>query len=390
MATSIGISGIFRRDQLAGGVYSYCENLLRGFGQLCENRTSADNLRLRVFHGRAEFPWKEPRIDFEKISDRLGRFAAETRLGLLECAGLDAILFTNYFTPPIVRARRTVTVIHDLQYLHLPEFFSPAKKFWLKTCHLHTLRACDGVVTISQTVKDDLLQQYGDRWVDRIHAIWNPVSIDRFQEAEAHPSLTNGRPYLLCAAMDRPQKNLATLIHAFHQIKDRWPDLCLVMTGQLRSMRRPGRELSKAFADKMPSTIDLVAALGLKDRVQVTGFVSDQVLGNLYRGASVFVLPSLFEGFGMPAVESLALGTPTLVSDLPVLREVTLGQAHYVANPRDAAEMADRIDAILADVNAYRPSPELVERIHHRFAPATIAQQYLNLLLNLPSIPSEP
>jgi len=380
MTPSLGISGIFRQDQLAGGVYSYFENLLRGFGELRKDPQPSSNFNLNVFHGQATLPWKDDRFTFQKIQDRASRFIAEARLGLLESASLDAILFTNYFTPPIVRAKRTVTVIHDLQYLHMPEFTSFAKKLWLKKCHLHTLRTCDAVVTISEAVKKDLLKQYGSKWDDRIHTIWNPVSLERFRGTEEQ-HFTKGRPYVMSVAMDRPQKNLFTLIHAFDRLKHRFPDHCLVLAGQLRTLRKPGRDQSKEFAEKMPSTIDLVDSLGLQDRVRVTGFVSDQQLGALYRGASVFVLPSVFEGFGMPAVESLAMGAPTLISDLPVLREVTNNRAHYIENPRDADEMSDKIAAILNDVEGHRPSAELVEAIRHQFSPATIARQYLDQLL---------
>jgi glycosyltransferase involved in cell wall biosynthesis len=127
--------------------------------------------------------------------------------------------------------------------------------------------------------------------------------------------------------------------------------------------------------------VDLVEQLGLTKQVITTGFIPDAQLGGLYRGASVFVLPSLFEGFGMPAVESMALGAPTLVSGLPVLREVTLGRARYIENPVDPHEMAERIGDILKEGDAARPSGELRCEIRQRFAPETIARQYLRLLL---------
>ena len=103
----------------------------------------------------------------------------------------------------------------------------------------------------------------------------------------------------------------------------------------------------------MPSTVDLVADLGLSEHVRVTGFVSDRELGALYRGATMCVLPSLFEGFGMPAVESLAMGKPTLTSGLPVLREVTLELAQYLDDPTDVGADGgrDQLDA--------RPSPAI-------------------------------
>jgi glycosyltransferase involved in cell wall biosynthesis len=131
----------------------------------------------------------------------------------------------------------------------------------------------------------------------------------------------------------------------------------------------------------MPSALDLVIELGLEKHVVITGFVPDAELGALYRIAAAFVLPSLFEGFGMPAVEALALGAPTLVSDLPVLREVTLDGAHYVKDPLNKDEMADCIADLLTLGDAGRPTVEFSREIRNRFAPETIARQYVKLLL---------
>ena len=93
------------------------------------------------------------------------------------------------------------------------------------------------------------------------------------------------------------------------------------------------------------------------------------------------MLPSLFEGFGMPAVEALALGAPTLVTDLPVLREVTLNHAEYLADPLDERQLAEHIAQILKRGEAVRPAPDVCRDLRRRFAPETIAAQYLDLLL---------
>ena len=84
----------------------------------------------------------------------------------------------------------------------------------------------------------------------------------------------------------------------------------------------------------------------------------------------------------MPAVEALGLRTPTLVTNLPVLREVTLNGANYIDNPHDEHEIADRMCDILRLGDAAIPSAALSHEIHQRFAPATVAKQYLSTLLN--------
>jgi glycosyltransferase involved in cell wall biosynthesis len=252
----------------------------------------------------------------------------------------------------------------------------------MRACHEMTLRKCDAVVSISQAVKDDILKHYGDRWQSRVHSIWNPVAIDRFDRS-AEQNFTNGRPFILTAGVDRPVKNLATLIRAFALLRERFPDHCLVLAGQLRSKDRGWRRRSARLEAEMPSTVDLINDLGLAKHVIATDYIPDEQLGALYRGACAFVLPSLFEGFGMPAVESMALGAPTLVTGLSVLREVTFGAAQYIENPQNEDEMAAQITDLLNAGDAARPSLELRREFRRRFAPETIAQQYLNLLVGV-------
>ncbi len=380
MSNTIGICAFYRKDQFASGAYSFSENLLRGLANVQDTMDAAQRAKLVVFTGRAGLPLVDGRLEYRQLSDRRGRWPAETRAALVDSKGFAAMLFSNSFTPPVIRARRAVTVIHDLQYVHMPEYWPAPRRVWMRACHEFSLRRCDAVVAISQAVKDDILKQYGAKWESRVHAVWNPVSVDRFQSNEQF-DISGGRPYILCAAVDRPAKNLSTLIRAFKLLRPRFPEHCLVLAGQLRSANRAWRRSNAEIEAKLPAAVDLVRDLDLTEHVITSGFVSDAKLGALFHGASLFVLPSLFEGFGMPAVESLAMGVPTLVSGLPVLREVTLGGACYVENPIDEHEMADRMAGMLQAGDAARPAPEFCQKVREQFSPETIARQYLKLLL---------
>lgn len=380
MSKAIGICAVYRQHQFAGGAYSFEENLLRGLAELRRTLPDDDKFDATVFVSPEGIPWSDEQFRFQPYHSRFGRWPIEARVAMFEGRRYDALLFPNTFTPPIVRSRRAVTVIHDLQYRNLPEHWPLAKRLWMRSCHEITLRRCDVVVAISQWVKDDILKHYGSRWESRVRAIWNPVSIERFNQP-AEQDYTHCRPYILCTAVDRPAKNLSTLIRAFAIVRDKLPDYCLVLSGQLRSADRTWRSRSQALESRLPSAAELVESLGLTDHVVLTGFISDAQLGALYRGASLFVLPSLFEGFGMPAVEALALGVPTLVSGLPVLREVTLGGARYIENPLDEHEMAEGMIDMLQASSAVRPAPQFSCELRDRFAPITIARQYLDALL---------
>jgi glycosyltransferase involved in cell wall biosynthesis len=380
MPASIGVSAVFRSDQVVGGAFSVFSNLMGGFIELLEESQSNPPFEMTIFHGRAKPPWHSERLRWQLVPDRFGRFVADTHIGARFSRDLDAVLFLNYFTPPVVRAARAVTIIHDLQYLHMKHLYRPGKRLWLRLCHEWSLRKCARVVVISQAVKDDLLHQYGDRFADLVHVIWNPVDVDRFSGA-GQSDVAGGRPYVLCVSVDRPQKNLYRLIQAFQVVRQAFPDYVLVLAGQLRSLRRAPREQSAKIGSTMPATIDLVRELGIEDHVRVTGFITDSQLGALYRGATMCVLPSLFEGFGMPAVESLAMGKPTLVTGLPVLREVTLNSAQYLDDPEKVGAIAADIKTILKNPSQFQPPPEIVAKVRSSFAPRNVAEQYLRVLL---------
>jgi len=380
MSQRVAILAVYKRHQWAGGAYSFQENLLRGLAELRTSQPPAERLDVTVFIGSDGIPWTDEQFAFRRIRDRGGRWPVETRVGMWDSRGYDGVLFPNTFTPPVVAARRAVTVIHDLQYLNLPEYWPLAKRIWMRTCHEVTLRRCDTVVAISEWVKGDILKHYGERWESRIRVISNPISFERLNQP-ADQDFSRGRPYLLCTGVDRPPKNFATLIRAFAKFRERSPEYCLVLAGQLRKDDRAWQRRDASVTEKLPSAGDLVEALGLTNHVVITGYIPDAQLGALYRGASLFVLPSLFEGFGMPAVEALVMGTPTLISDLPVLREVTNGGAHYIADPKNHEQMADEIRQVLAMGDAARPSIRLRDELRQQFAPLTIARQYASALL---------
>lgn len=307
------------------------------------------------------------------------RFVRTWRAVRRQAGSLDAMLWANYFTPPFVGRHRprTVTVIHDLQYLHHPENFSRQKRAWLRGTHEAALRIADVVVAISDSVREDVLARYGARWASKVRTIPNPVSLRRFEaDRPVDPGLPAGTErYVLSVAAQYPHKNLQTLIEAFALVRARpeTADVRLILAGQL------GEQLSGiAWHPRVEATIE---RLRLGDAVHVTGYVSDEVLGELYRRAAVFAFPSLFEGFGLPAVEALGLRLPVLTTRRTSIPQATLGLAAYLDDPLDPGEMAARLGEILADPDAHRPSPEAVERIRAEYNPARIARRYREVLL---------
>jgi glycosyltransferase involved in cell wall biosynthesis len=300
------------------------------------------------------------------------RFLAEQRACLDRSLRGDAILFPDYFLPPVVPSRlgATAVVIHDLRYCHYPEHFSARKRAWLRFCHAQALRRADQVIFASEFVRQDAIRWFGSI-AERGIVIPNPISWDRFPDTRDAPPLLN-RPYILSVAAHYPHKGLKLLLKAFRSFAARRKDFCLVLVGQL------ARNLL-SLCDKEQGIQATIRELGLQERVFVTGYLSDRQLGNFYRHASAFAFPSVFEGFGMPAVEALGLGLRCLTTRLTALPETTLGLADYVDDPADTDEWASRLNYI---VDAPRLALHQVQQIRTRYNPRAVGAKYKSVLLN--------
>lgn len=290
---------------------------------------------------------------------------------------LDGIIYPNYFTPwcwAFWRRRpRVVTVIHDLNYFFFPRLFSRVKGLWLYLTHRLTLLQADVTVTISEAVKRDVERVYCWQPRSPVVVIPNAILWERFERPRS-PAQPLSQPFVLAVANHYRHKNLRTLLQAFCQLP---PDLAhfhLVLVGQLPASLVGVR---RDQCDDLPA---LAAQLGLGDRVRVTGYISDAELAWYYRQAQLMVFPSLFEGFGMPAVEALGLGLPVLTTRCTSLPEVTLNLAEYLTDPESATEMATRITEMLRQRPRFLPTPEVVAQIRAAYAPRTVAQRFVNLI----------
>lgn len=143
--------------------------------------------------------------------------------------------------------------------------------------------------------------------------------------------------FLFYAGNAYPHKNLSRLVQAFSELQAKKPDLKLVLTG--------GGQGNSYFYDQLR---ELAKRLGIADKVVFAGFVSEAELAGLYREASLFVFPSLSEGFGLPGLEAMEYGTPVMAAGASCLPEI-YGRAAAYFNPLDPADMAAKIALLLDD-----------------------------------------
>lgn len=364
----IGISAEFLQPGKVGGVEFFLKNLFAGMVE-----SLAPGEKIRVIGSRENLGHLPDRIEIIPPSIRRGnRFARETcshfRLG----GSFRCLYYPNYFTPPLPGGCRVVTTVHDAQYRHFPQNFSAKKRLWLNAAHRMTLAKADRVITISEFVKRDLLEIYGAKWENKITAVHIPVSWERFGREDESGRAGLPPRFVLSVAAQYPHKNLATLIRAFKKVREAQPEVGLVLAGQLPE--------NLIGSNRGADLRALARELGLEKAVTVTGHVSDEELGRLYRHAEVFAFPSLFEGFGIPPVEALGFGLPVITTDRASLPEVTMGLAHLIRDPLDPGELADAILEVLRNPSAHRKSPEDIRRVRKQYDPAAIGKRYYELL----------
>jgi alpha-1,3-rhamnosyl/mannosyltransferase len=187
------------------------------------------------------------------------------------------------------------------------------------------------VVTVSRTTADDLRRLFGASEA-RLRVIPNGIHAEFFKAGDEvadealRESLGVRRPYLLHVGNHKPHKNVEGVLKAYQILVrggfDEAPPL--VLAGGFD----PGGELAQR-----------AAAMGLADRVRCLGHLELGELAALFRGASVFVYPTLYEGFGLPVLEAMACGVPVVAGDVAAIREVA-GDGVLRVNPRDVVELA--------------------------------------------------
>jgi glycosyltransferase involved in cell wall biosynthesis len=267
---------------------------------------------------------------------------------------LDLFHAPHYVVSPLTRCPYVVT-IHDCIHLRFPQYLpNRLAPMYARTVMRSAARKAKRVLTVSQASKQDILH-YLRIPADKVEVIYNaldtrlatPPTEDDMARVRERFQLTS--PFILYAGNIKPHKNVDRLIEAYSILRRRGAvGVKLLIIGD---------EISK-----YPNLRRLVHRFQLHQHVRFLGFVPEETLSALYRLASVFVFPSLYEGFGLPPLEAMAAGAPVITSNVSSLPEV-VGDAAILIDPMDAGAIADAMARVLAEP-ALRA--ELIRRGHER------------------------
>ncbi len=258
---------------------------------------------------------------------------------LIAADGNRVLFAPNYFLPPwFDRCRgQLVVTIHDLSFRKVPDTLRESTRQDLEKHFQETIGRATRVLTDSETVLGELLDS-GLVPASRVHAVpLGPGSVAGAQPTA--PPFGAPRHYVLHVGTLEPRKNLPMLLEAWRILRDRG-----VKTGTTI----PDLILCGRLGWKTEEIQPQIEAGEAEGWLVHYGYLPDEEVAALYRDAQWVVLPSIYEGFGLPAVEAMAAGKPLLCSDIPVLREVAGDAAAYVS-PHDSEAWADALTELLED-----------------------------------------
>lgn len=314
-----------------GGIGRYYESLLKELSKRqIEIITSVPiRQKYRFVKNLPRSPYVKPYfVNYERFS--LRALILHTRL-LRFLEEKIEVFFFPHVTTSLYLPQRSVVTLHDLRCVTSFWDRGKVKKFVMKNLSRKIVSRARKVVCVSKTVKDELVK-LSPKLKDRIEVIYEFVD-EKFSMPMRKPRQLVPKPYLLYVGERKKHKNLLNLIIAFKSLMNKIPH-CLVIAGKKEGKRD---ELQRALE-------------GSEIRNRVFEFVApdDEIIADLYVNADLFVFPSLYEGFGLPPLEAIASGCPTVVSDIPVMREI-LGDAGIFFSPYVTSEIEHAIFSILSN-----------------------------------------
>lgn len=335
----IGIDGNEANVEKKVGISEYAFELLKQF-----SNTKTKDTKFIIYLK------EKPRGDMPKESS-FWQYRIVKPKKLWTQIGLPIDLFIHYprpdvfFTPTHYSPRfspvKTAVSIMDLSYIHFPELFKKSDLYQLQNWSKYSILKAAKVFTISNFSKDDIIKEYklpAEKVIVTHLGLKMKIDIaaPKVDENEVLQKLDLKQPFILFVGTLQPRKNLQRLIQAFSKIKksNDYSALQLAIVGKKGWL----------FED----ILDEPQKAGVSSFVKFLEFVQDKELEVLYKNAEFFILPSLYEGFGLPILEAMSFGCPVITSKVSSLPEAAGDAALYV-DPENTDDIAQKMETLLKD-----------------------------------------
>ncbi|MFA7209296.1 MAG: glycosyltransferase family 1 protein [Parcubacteria group bacterium] len=326
------------------GTRVYISNLLKNFGRLDSDSD------FRLYHRNRFNPELAPPVfaNYAVIRKPFPFLWTQTRLAYELWRNVPDVLWMPMSALPVIRRKKmkTVITIHDLAFKYFPQHFPANDLRKLNFFADYSIRAADKIIAISEATKKDILKLYPEIKAEKVKVIHHGFSPDVFdrardaaREAEIKNKLGIAGNYIIYIGAIQPRKNLDTLIRAFESLKSRavkadgfLESLELVIVGE------------KAWLSE--GTVKMARQSRFAGDIKMPGRLKFEDVGHLFRGAGVFVFPSLYEGFGIPVLEAMAAKVPVICADNSSLPEVG-GEACLYFEAASHEDLAQKIKRVL-------------------------------------------
>lgn len=249
----------------------------------------------------------------------------------------------NFMIPLLAFKVKLVITVHDLIPFLFPEYAPRSKKsryhFFYRLLMRFIVKRVDHVFTDSENSYQDMIKNFENaKWKTSVLTLGPDPSFHSWKVSKTGQTLRKklnieGRILLYVGRQD-PYKNLVELVKIFHALTKRFSDISLVIAGPLDT--------------RYPELGEIISKLGLESKVILTGFLSQDELISLYHEAAMLLLPSLYEGFGLPILEAFCCGVPVIASNTASIPEL-VGDAGLLVCPRDREAWIQSISHLLQD-----------------------------------------
>lgn len=323
----IGIDATLLQKGRYTGIENYSINLIKSL-------LKADKVNSYILFFRKEVPneLKNMTSSFKFMISPISNRIFTDQIWMpwaLKRARVD-LLHCPAFPSPVISDCGTVLTIHDAVHWRYPETLSKGSRYYYRHLFPQAIEKAAKIITVSNSTRNDLVRFFPEAKV-KIRVIYEAVDPIFFAKKRYKSCYEFGmRKYILTVGSIEPRKNLDVLLKAFHIVhQQNGADFKLVIVGR------------RAWLKKLHVPEEI------KEAVIFTGYIpSKEDLAHIYQNAFLFVLPSIYEGFGLPVLEAMSTGTPVLCSNTSSLPEVG-GKAVVYADPGNPSDFADKIIKII-------------------------------------------
>jgi len=325
----IGIDGNEANVEKRVGIGEYAYELLMQFSQF-----SVPNLQFVIYlknNPLRDFPKERESWRYRVIGPRKFWTQIALPIDLYLHRPKPNVFFTPSHYAPRFSPAPTAISIMDLSYIHYPELFKKSDLYQLRNWTKYSVEKASKIFTISLASKNDIIREYK---LPKNNVVVTYPGLKSISKIKYQTSSMVQENYILFVGTLQPRKNLVRLVEAFSKVKDKYPKFKLLIVGKKGWLFEEILKSPKKY--------------GVEKSVDFLGFVEDEKMPSIYKNAACFVLPSLYEGFGLPVLEAMKYGCPVILSNVSSLPEAGGNAALYV-DPENSDDIAEKILKVLSN-----------------------------------------